>query len=538
MRFFSAIVVTLLLLCAFGVKADELLQILHTNDLHSYFEHSHQEPNRGGYGRIKTLLDRLKKEAADKGIKTLVLDGGDFTERSLFYMADESVRSFEMYDLLGIDVAVAGNHDYLMGTDKYDDAIARSNQNVRYVGANLLVENRFVHLKEKLEDAAVFDYNGFKLAILGLTTNEAVYRWRLYDGKISDPINSAMWHEQKLKLAGVDGIVALTHIGVDKDRKLVDKTRFIDLVVGGHSHTALFKPEWATNNKKRLVPIVQTGEHGRFVGKVIVKLKKGEGVRLLSSELIPVENLEKDAIVEEQIAKANDDLDNLYGKTWLNTIVGQSELEPLKESNESLWALFVTDAMRDAARTEIAIHTSSMTGPNYPTKGSINRRDLLEAHPRFFDFNDSKGWYVYRAKIYGFLVKEVIKVVVKNNLGLSFSGITFRIEKDIKGDIDIRDMRIGGKKVKAFEVYSMAMPEGVARGGAHITSLATYVFKSMHRTPYTVINAMERRFQLHPTLSENYLIQAREEDPALKAKGMSLPTRTIVDPKTLQTTLY
>ncbi len=538
MRLLSAIVVSLLLLCAFGVKADELLQILHTNDLHSYFEHSHHEPNRGGYGRLKSTIDRLKKEAADKGIKTLVVDGGDFTEGSLFYMADESVRSFEMYDLLGIDVAVAGNHDYLMGTDKFDDAIARSNLNVRYVGANLLVENRFVNLKEKLEDAAVIDYNGFKLAILGLTTNEVIYRWRLYDGKISDPINSAMWHEQKLRLEGVDGIVALTHLGVDTDRKLVDKTRFIDLVVGGHSHTELYKPEWATNNKKRLVPIVQAGEHGRYLGRLMVKLKKGEGVRLLSSELVPIENIEKDPIVEEKIAQANDDLDRLYGKGWLNEVVGTSKLDPLRESNESLWALFVTDAMRDAARTEIAIHTSSMTGPNYPMTGPVTRRDLLEAHPRFFDFNDYRGWYVYRAKIYGLLVKEVIKVVVKNNLGLSFSGITFRIEKDIKGDIDIKDMRIGGKKVKAFEVYSMAMPEGVARGGAHVTSLARFVFKAMHRTPYTVINAIERRFQMYPTIDAGYLTDAEEIDPGIKAKNYSLPTRTLVNPKTLETTLY
>ena len=194
--------------------------------------------------------------------------------------------------------------------------------------------------------------------------------------------------------------------------------------------------------------------------------------------------------------------------------------------------------MRDAARTEIAIHTSSMTGPNYPVAGPVTRRDLLEAHPRFFDFNDYRGWYVYRAKIYGILVKEVIKVVVKNNLGLSFSGITFRIEKDIKGDIDIKDMRIGGKKVKAFEVYSMAMPEGVARGGAHVTSLARFVFKAMHRTPYTVINAIERRFQMHPTIDTGYLTDAEESDPGLKSKNLSFPTRTLVNPKTLETTLY
>lgn len=537
MRYLTAVVVSLFLLCAFGARADEVLQILHTNDVHSYFDHSHQEPNRGGYGRLKTLIDKLKAEAAAKGIKTLVVDGGDFTEGNLYYMAEEGVRSFEMYDLVGYDVAVVGNHDYLMGTDKYDDALARSQPKVRYVGANINVEERFKYLKKKLEPAAIIDYDGFKLAILGLTTNEVIFRWRLYDGRISNPINTAMVAEQRLKLVDkVDGIIALTHIGLSRDRKLVDKTRHIDLVVGGHSHDALHKPEWATNNKKRLVPIVQAGEHGRFLGKVMVKLKKGEGVRLLSSELIPVEGVEKDPAIQDQIELANNDLDILYGDVWLKQVVGESSLSPLSHVNETLWALFVTDAMKESARTEIAIHTASMTGPDYPVKGPVTRRDLLNAHPRFFDFNDFRGWYVYRAKIYGVLVRQVIKTVIKHNLALSFSGITFRIEKDLKGDIDIVDIRIAGEKVKPFQVYSMAMPEGVARGGAHITSLVSVVFKSMHRTPYTVINTLENRFKKYPNLTEDYVVRVREEE-GNKSKTL-MPTRTIVDPTTLETTLY
>src|SRR5690606_29812246 len=151
---------------------------------------------------------------------TLVVDGGDFTEGNLYYMADEGVRSFEMYDLVGYDVAVVGNHDYLMGTDKYDEAIARSNPKVRYVGANVKVEERFKHLKEKLEASAIIEYGDYKLAIMGLTTNEVVFRWRLYDGKVSEPIKTAMLEEQKLRiLKNVDGIIALTHIGLERDRK-------------------------------------------------------------------------------------------------------------------------------------------------------------------------------------------------------------------------------------------------------------------------------------------------------------------------------
>lgn len=540
MNFVSALYVTLMLsLISFSANSAEILQILHTNDVHSYFEHTHHDPTRGGYGRIKTMIDQLKQEAADKGIKTLVMDGGDFTEGSLFYMADEGVRSFEMYDLMGYDVAVMGNHDYLMGTDKFDDALSRSNPKVRFLAANVKVEDRFKYLKSKVEGSVIFDYNGYKLAVMGLTTNEAIYRWRLYDGNIFEPVKYAMLEEKRLKLLkGVDGIIALTHIGVKRDQKLVDKTRYVDLVVGGHSHTELHKPEWAINNNKHLIPIVQTGEHGRYIGRLMVKLEKGKGVQLVSSELVPVVDVEKDPVIEDQIARANDDLNTLYGNAWLNYVVGNSLLSPKSEMAQTQWVLFVTDAMRESARTDIAIHTASMTGPDYPITGPVSRRDLLEAHPRFFDFNDYRGWYVYRAKVHGFLIKQVFKTVMKYNLGLTFSGVTFRVERDITGGIDLKDIRIGGKKIKPLQVYSLAMPEGVARGGAHVTSLARWVFKAMHRTPYTVINTLENHFRKVGTITENYSQLTQEMNPDHKYIGAPIPHRMTLDPNTLETKFY
>ena len=91
---------------------------------------------------------------------------------------------------------------------------------------------------------------------------------------------------KRLKKEGSDFVIALTHLGVEADKELAKKAD-VDLVVGGHSHTALLKPVFIDKKLKRkssrsnrnedsfkLVPIVQAGSHGKYLGKLIVDLKR------------------------------------------------------------------------------------------------------------------------------------------------------------------------------------------------------------------------------------------------------------------------
>ena len=100
--------------CSLSIFAEaKLLQIIHSNDLHSYFEGS--RTGKGGYARIKTLVDQLKDDAASKGIETYFLDAGDFGEGSSFYFSNNGVDSLKALDLLGVDATVIGNHDFILG---------------------------------------------------------------------------------------------------------------------------------------------------------------------------------------------------------------------------------------------------------------------------------------------------------------------------------------------------------------------------------------------------------------------------------------
>jgi 2',3'-cyclic-nucleotide 2'-phosphodiesterase (5'-nucleotidase family) len=57
-------------------------------------------------------------------------------------------------------------------------------------------------------------------------------------------------------------LVVLSHIGLSLDRILAERVPRIDIVLGGHSHDTLYRPEVVNG-----VPIVHAGPYGRYVSR-------------------------------------------------------------------------------------------------------------------------------------------------------------------------------------------------------------------------------------------------------------------------------
>ena len=73
-------------------------------------------------------------------------------------------------------------------------------------------------------------------------------------------------------------IICLSHSGIVKEKngewggedvELARKVKGISLIIGGHSHTRLDQPLIVNG-----IPIVQTGEFGKFVGRLSIPLFK------------------------------------------------------------------------------------------------------------------------------------------------------------------------------------------------------------------------------------------------------------------------
>jgi 5'-nucleotidase/UDP-sugar diphosphatase len=110
------------------------------------------------------------------------------------------------------------------------------------------------------------EINGVKCGIIGLTAldlmtltlpkNVTDIQMLNTDSVITSGIDF-------LKNENCDIIILLTHIGIENDKKLAKNfSKDIDIIIGGHSHTPIFKPFLEDG-----VIIGQAGSYSRWLGK-------------------------------------------------------------------------------------------------------------------------------------------------------------------------------------------------------------------------------------------------------------------------------
>jgi 5'-nucleotidase/UDP-sugar diphosphatase len=468
-----------------------LVQILHTNDTHSFMDGGTHQAESGGSARLKSMIDQYKADADKNGIKNLVLDAGDFLEGNIYYMADRGMKSFEIHNNMGYDVVTLGNHDYLMGAEELDKMLGKINLNFSFLAANVEVGPQFPNIREKIKPYKEIEIDGIKIAFLGLTTNEIWYSWSLDNSKITNPYDAAKDYEKLLKKRNNDFIIALTHLGVNKDKKLAKKTSNIDLIIGGHSHTKITKALMIKNKKNREVPIVQAGMHTEYLGRLVVDLVKGRPLKVISYELIPVNSETSDEQIKTLVDEANVDLDNLYGAEWLKEVIGNSVLESNDEDGTKKWAFFISDAMKDKVEADISIHAPPMNGENFPV-GEITRRSILNSIPRVFDLDDTYGWSIYSAKIKGIWLKTLFETLASFGEPLAYSGVEIKYIKTPFG-LKVGKALINGKSISPFKEYTVAFTEGIIRGALGISSKTSLILNKPIKSQFKIWQTLEEK---------------------------------------------
>jgi 5'-nucleotidase/UDP-sugar diphosphatase len=517
----AKIVFLFLILSIPTVSNSKLIQILHTNDTHSYLDSTTHDPSKGGSSRLKSLIDHYKSSMKDQGVNTIVMDAGDFTEGNLYYMADRGRRTFQVQNEMGYDVVALGNHDYLMGSKELDSILGEMDLNFSFLAANVSMSPNYENIKSKIEPYKELEIDGIKIAVLGLTTNELFYKWRLAGGVIMNPYRVAAQYEEILKNRNNDFIIALTHIGVLNDIKLAEKTKNIDLIVGGHSHTALFEPSFGINKNNKSVPIVQAGMHTEYLGRILVDLEKGRPLKIVKYELVPVKSNDGDGNMDSIIEQANNKLDLAYGKEWLDEVVGYSDLKADDENGDRKWAYFITDTIREKASADVAIHTPAMNGEDFPV-GNVTRRDLFNSIPRVFELNEKMGWNIYTTKIRGIWLKLVFEALSYFGQPLTFSGMKMDFTPTEHG-LRIGRITINGKSVNPFKFYTVAFTEGIVRGAEGISPYTLKILRTPTNTKQKIWLSLEEK--LAHSMTKMNLTNLSEDDHSIfmPNKNASLP---------------
>lgn len=423
--------------------------ILFTNDFHSQIEPIEADASsyadRGGIKRMKVLVDSIRKAEPN----VLLADAGDLVQGTYYFSLLNGVVEMMVLDELGYDVRTLGNHEFDKKMTGLGDMLALSR--VPVVATNYDFSNTAI--SGYIQDSAIIETGGIKVGFIGMNVMlENLVDPTACEGvEWQNAINVADIEAQKLRQDGADIVIALSHLGYEKtdrvyyDRGIAMNTRHIDMIIGGHSHTVIKRPDYVTNLDGDAVPVVQTGSKGVFLGYAKVRIDE-EGKPSFTYRLIPV-----DSRLDNRIDKDFSALIDVYSATVtdkMSEVIGHSPRSIRKGSPESPLGNLTGDALVWMAeelygvKADVGIYNSGGIRAEI-SAGDVTVGDVYAVYP--FDNvlslvtlkgRDLKKLFDYVASSGGLPINAGVKMVIQ--------------------DGTVKSVTVGGKTVDDSKTYTVA----------------------------------------------------------------------------------
>jgi 5'-nucleotidase len=177
--------------------------------------------------------------------------------------------------MMQYDLATIGNHDFDNGIDGLYAQLPYAK--FEFVSANYDFKNTV--LDSHVKPYKIFNKGGIKIGVFGLgielegLVDKKAYKETVYNNpvEVAQDMARILKHNKKCDL-----VICLSHLGFSykneptkiSDLDLAKKTKDIDLIIGGHTHTFLDKPVIQKNSDGKEVIINQVGCYGINLGRV------------------------------------------------------------------------------------------------------------------------------------------------------------------------------------------------------------------------------------------------------------------------------
>ncbi|MEB3102409.1 bifunctional metallophosphatase/5'-nucleotidase [Ferviditalea candida] len=335
------------------------LVILHTNDIHSFFE---QMP------KIFTALHTIRQRC--KPQEVLTIDCGDHMDRMRMETeGSDGLANVEIMNATGYEFAVLGNNEGLTYTPEVLRQCYEAHARFKVIGSNMALAETG-EPPSWMVPYQIVCKGSIKVGLIGVTADYTDFYSRL-GWDVSDPFETVADLVKQLR-GQVHLLVVISHLGLGNDKRMAEEIPGIDCILGGHTHHLLEEPLRIGSTA-----ICAAGKFGEYVGWVeweyefdTARLTFGDG------GCVAVNSYEDDARIVQIVEHFH-----ALGKTTLNEPIvvldkslsngwdRESELGNLLAEGLKVW----TDAEVGIVNAgQILAHLDS---------GIITREKLLEICP-------------------------------------------------------------------------------------------------------------------------------------------------------------
>lgn len=464
--FIGMLIVTLLNGCDRSVSHPDL-RILWTNDTHGYLsplfhreegdakfvEKALQQGRVGGFAYIASVIKQQREEMPGH---TLLLDSGDTWHGTVIPVRLAGSPVVEVMNAMGYDAMTPGNVDFFYDQKTLGNLFASAKFPV--LAANFYNKEWDERVKLKnLQPFVIKKVNKLKVAIVGMT-----YHWM---SKVTDHpqwsfglrIEEVQADIDKLRNdENVDLVILLSHMGWQADLGYAERVSGIDLIVGAHTHDALYRPSLVYNKKsKKDVVVVQSGSHGKMLGQIDLIIRDKQ-ITFFEQTLLPIniKEITPDPVVKTLIEKIRepylDELQRVIGKT--ETLLYRQGTWQSTADN------LVSDALRAQTNQDITVVQPGRYGATI-LPGPITVEDVYNLVPMELP--------VYQMKFSGANIRHMFEGAIENVVAENaleaiganmwrYSGAELKINLSKNYPQRIEQLRIAGKTLNNKQLYSIA----------------------------------------------------------------------------------
>ncbi|MFB4162067.1 5'-nucleotidase C-terminal domain-containing protein [Geomicrobium sp. JSM 1781026] len=423
--------------------------IVHTNDIHGRVVEELDEDVMG-LPRVHTIYNHIKETSED----TLLLDAGDTFHGTNNVHFTEGQAMVDLMNHIGFDAMAAGNHEFNYGYERLVELSEQANFDV--LASNVIVEETGDPL---LERNTILELGDKTVGVIGIVTEDTPIRTHPSNVEglaFYDDVEIAQ-REVEAMQDDVDHVILLTHSGHAVEQTMAEEIEGVDLVIGGHSHTAVERPFYESGTF-----VAQAHEHTKAVGVVNMFYYEDE-LASMNGQLIRDDGtrFENHPDTEEKVRGVVSEVEEALGE-----VVGESserligDREVVRSSESNLGNL-ITDAMRERTGADIAFMNGGGIRDSIDA-GEVTMHDVVNAFPfiNLVEAQKMTGDVVVQA------LEESVSLYPESNGGfLHVSGMSFTYDPNAEPYNRVQDVMIGDEPLDTEAEYVVGTNDFLAAGG-------------------------------------------------------------------------
>ncbi len=427
------------------------LTILYMNDAHGHYSSEKQANGQtvGGFAKAMTLIEKIRKSNEREGRDTLILMAGDLLTGTAYSAVFKGELGVRLMNMMGFSAMVVGNHEFDFGLP---NLLKRLKPAMKFplLSANTLDKDG----KQVFRPYMIKRFRGqkAKILILGLTTEktpELTHPKNVKGLIFEDPVKVA---QKIIQEQGQDKfVIALTHLGLEKDKKLGILCPGIDVIIGGHSHTSVFDPI-----KLNGTLVCQAGAYSNYLGRLDMnvvngQIEKYEGQLLRLDENVP-DDPRITSVVEKYKAKMS---------PFFNEVIGSSDvsldasLSAVRSSSSNRLATLVAYVMAEAVGAEAGIINGGGIRDGIKI-GSITNSSIYSVLP----FQNLVMKVMMKGSDLESVLRRSLDLPERSGGKLQVYGIKYEVHNN---SLSVKE--VGSKKFNPNDYYSLAISDFLLAGG-------------------------------------------------------------------------